>query len=99
MKENQPNYITQKSIKSNVCFLDDINQIKGSIVCIPNADPGYDWIFSHEIGGLITAWEVLILIWQYELVKLVTSSNRAGEILYKKWSSQRKLHINCRTLR
>ena len=30
--------------------------LKGAIVCISSADPGYDWLFSHSIGGLVTAW-------------------------------------------
>ena len=24
------------------------------IIMIPQADPGYDWLFGHEIAGLIT---------------------------------------------
>ena len=28
--------------------------IDGHIVLIESADPGYDWIFSHPISGLIT---------------------------------------------
>ena len=28
--------------------------ILGMIVCIENADPGYDWIFTKGISGLIT---------------------------------------------
>ena len=30
--------------------------LAGAIVCIPGADPGYDWIFSQGIAGLITAF-------------------------------------------
>ena len=29
---------------------------QGKIICIENADPGYDWLFSCNIAGLITAW-------------------------------------------
>lgn len=28
--------------------------LKGLIIMIPQADPGYDWLFGHEIAGLIT---------------------------------------------
>lgn len=28
--------------------------IAGKIVCIENADPGFDWVFTRNIGGLIT---------------------------------------------
>jgi phosphoenolpyruvate synthase/pyruvate phosphate dikinase len=51
-----PNFITQKSITGDFVSIDNKQKIKGSIVLIPNADPGYDWVFSHGIGGLITAF-------------------------------------------
>ena len=25
-------------------------------MCIESADPGYDWLFSHNIAGFVTAW-------------------------------------------
>ncbi|MDX2223614.1 MAG: PEP/pyruvate-binding domain-containing protein [Rhodospirillaceae bacterium] len=30
--------------------------LRGAIVCIPSADPGYDWLFSWGIAGLVTAY-------------------------------------------
>jgi len=30
--------------------------LRGAIVCIENADPGFDWIFVHGIAGLITQY-------------------------------------------
>ena len=30
--------------------------LQGKIVLIPSADPGYDWIFSHGIGGFVTMY-------------------------------------------
>ena len=51
-----PNYITQKTITGHIVDLNDKNKLKGAIVCIPSADPGYDWLFAHSIGGLVTAW-------------------------------------------
>ena len=30
--------------------------LSDKIVCIENADPGYDFVFSHKINGLITAF-------------------------------------------
>ena len=51
-----PNYITQKIVTGHIVDLKDKKKLKGAIVCIPSADPGYDWLFSHSIGGLVTAW-------------------------------------------
>lgn len=35
---------------------DQSKSLQGKIVCIPNADPGYDWIFGHKILGLVTQY-------------------------------------------
>ena len=56
--ESKPNFITQKSVLADVVVIDNIktNNIKNKIIMIENADPGYDWIFSHKISGLITKY-------------------------------------------
>ena len=56
-KEN-PNYITSKECDGDLVEL-KINKkinISNKIVCIENADPGFDFIFSHNIKGLITKY-------------------------------------------
>ena len=35
---------------------ENIAKLEGKIVLIENADPGYDWIFSQNIIGLITKY-------------------------------------------
>jgi len=52
-----PNYITQKTVTAEVVHVNSGPKpasLKGKIVLIENADPGYDWLFSHDIAGLIT---------------------------------------------
>jgi glutamine kinase len=56
---SHPNFITHKKITAScVCLI--IGQIApeltDKIVLIENADPGFDWIFSQQIGGLITKY-------------------------------------------
>ena len=91
-----PNFITQKKITANVVGYKNKNKLKGSIVCIPYADPGFDWIFSHKIKGLITAWggsnsHMAIRAAEQGIPSIIG----AGEILYKKYSSAKKISINC----
>src|SRR3989338_2584448 len=57
--DNKPNYITNKSIIGEVIYLDEntvAEEIGSKIVLITNAEPGYDWIFGHNIKGLITKY-------------------------------------------
>lgn len=58
LEENEPNFITLKRVKSAVVTEKDIMSInvKNKIVCIKSADPGYDYLFSKSIAGLITCY-------------------------------------------
>lgn len=53
-----PNYIGTRQVEGPVIrlFADSpCNlELSGKIVCIENADPGFDWIFTRHIAGLIT---------------------------------------------
>ena len=53
-----PNFITHSSVVAELTFIESVkdHDINGKIVAIPNADPGFDWIFSHNISGLITQY-------------------------------------------
>ena len=33
-----------------------VEEMRDKILLIPSADPGYDWIFSHDIKGFITMY-------------------------------------------
>ncbi len=54
----QPTFITSKSVTAEVRYLTSVEapNIDGRIVLIESADPGFDWIFSHDIRGLITKY-------------------------------------------
>ena len=52
---NEPNYITQKSVSAASGDVHN-GDIKGKIICLKNADPGFDFIFSQNIAGLITEY-------------------------------------------
>lgn len=50
-------FITQKKVCSEIVKIQTNEEdIKGKIVLISAADPGYDWIFSHNIAGFITEY-------------------------------------------
>lgn len=58
MQEARPNFITEKTVKGLTAVPDKIgcDSLKGKIVLLEKADPGYDWIFSQNIAGLITCY-------------------------------------------
>jgi glutamine kinase len=56
---SHPNFITHNKITAScVCLLigQTAPELTGKIVLIENADPGFDWIFAQQIGGLITKY-------------------------------------------
>lgn len=57
---SRPNYVSRTRTLARVALLGERNatrvDIAGKIVVLPNADPGYDWIFGRGIAGLVTAY-------------------------------------------
>ena len=54
---SKPNFTTQLLVEGELIIIkDDHHIIENKIVVIENADPGFDWIFSHNIKGLITKY-------------------------------------------
>lgn len=94
--ESQPNFVTQKQVTAKVVSCEDNTQLSNAIVCIPNADPGFDWLFSHPIAGLITAWggansHMAIRASELGLPAVIG----AGEVLFQKWSGAQRLFVDC----
>ena len=60
LEDGKPNYITEKTVTAALVNLSGKttvqHEIAGKVVLINNADPGYDWIFGHNILGLITIY-------------------------------------------
>lgn len=57
---SSPNFVTQQRVEGRVLLLETPSvvspDLRGQIVCIENADPGFDWIFSLRPAGLITKY-------------------------------------------
>ena len=55
----KPNYITEKSITSEIINLDiskTSHELENKIILLEHADPGYDWLFTRNPAGLITKY-------------------------------------------
>ena len=90
------NFITQKRVIANVVTSESRKALGGSVVCIPSADPGFDWLFSYPIAGLITAWggvnsHMAIRARELGLPAVIGS----GEALYHRWVSANTLLVDC----
>ena len=56
--KSSANFITLNSIESQLVREEDIfkDNLINKIICIKSADPGYDFLFTKKIGGLITCY-------------------------------------------
>ena len=100
LPETEPNFITQKRIQAEVASSEDIRNLNGKVICIPSADPGFDWLFSHDIAGLITCYggansHMAIRANELGLPAIIG----AGEVKYHLWSSSKRLEIDCANCR
>jgi hypothetical protein len=94
--ETAPNFITQKQVTAPVISCHERDRLAGAIVCIPNADPGFDWLFAYPIAGLMTAWggansHMAIRAGELGLPAVIGT----GEVLFQRWSTAQRLHLDC----
>jgi phosphohistidine swiveling domain-containing protein len=96
--EAVPNYITLKRCESEVVLEKDLknSDLANKIIFIEKADPGYDWLFTKNIGALITKYggansHMAIRASELSIPAVIG----AGESLFKKWSESAKLIIDC----
>ncbi len=94
---NDPNFITQRRVSAPVVEASqDKALFKNAILFIPSADPGYDWIFSHGIAGLVTMFggtnsHMAIRAGELDIPAVIG----AGEQLYHLWSKAAEIEVDC----
>ena len=94
--EASPSFISQKQVTALVATHNSHKTLDGMIVCIPNADPGFDWLFAHPLAGLVTAWggpnsHMAIRAGELGLPALIG----AGDVLYRRIAAAKRVHIDC----
>ncbi len=93
----EPNYITLGNAAGNVCTdISGSEPIDGKILLIPAADPGYDWIFSHNIRAFITSYggansHMAIRAGELGIPAVIG----VGEKRFHEWSKSETLRVDC----
>ena len=97
--ESQPNFIGSAKITEACINLEGgkgpEEAVEGKIVLIPQADPGYDWLFGRNIAGLITMYggansHMAIRSAEFGLPAAIG----IGPTLYRSLSKESKLELN-----
>ena len=93
----QPNFITKQCVTAPITVLgDSTERLRGAILFIPSADPGFDWIFSRGITGFVTQFGGVnshMAIRASELAMPAVIG--AGEALFELWKKAGKICLDC----
>lgn len=92
----EPNFITQKEVTANIARDVEKENPEGKIVFIRSADPGFDYLFSKNIAGLVTQFGGANSHMAIRCAELgIPAVIGAGESKYTEWMRSDRLQINC----
>jgi len=99
--EAMPSYITNSIVKARVCVLDQLGvkaDVRGALVLLPNADPGYDFLFHSGTVGIITkvggpASHMCIRAIELQMPACIG----CGESVYQKLAAAHSAVLDCGT--
>jgi len=96
---SHPNFITHKKVTAEILILHskiDKISLKGKIVIIEGADPGFDWIFSQKIAGLITKYGGVNSHMAIRCAEFgIPAAIGCGEQRYESLLKSNKVHLDC----
>lgn len=97
LPELEPNYITQRTATGHVAFSDSpMERFENSILLIPSADPGFDWVFSHGIAGFITMYGGANSHMAIRAGELgIPAAIGVGEQMFNRLAAQKVLDLDC----
>lgn len=99
--ESIPNFITLKNVVGKIQRLEFKSSaklnLKNQIILIENADPGYDWIFTHKIKGLVTKYGGANSHMAIRCAENnISAAIGVGEKIYEELKNIKKINLNCK---
>lgn len=97
LPSDAPNFVTTHQATGPVAQVEDgRTQLASAIVLIPSADPGYDWVFTCGIAGLITKFGGANSHMAIRAAELgIPAVIGAGEKRYSTWIRAPMLAVDC----
>ncbi len=98
--DEEPNFITQKNVTANTRILnentEDTENMNAHIVFIQSADPGYDFVFTKNIAGLITQFGGANSHMAIRCAELgIPAVIGVGESRFNEWSKWQTIELDC----
>ena len=102
ISESKPNFIGNKMIIEEIVLLEETPEenITGKIVVISKADPGFDWIFTKNIGGLVTKYGGVASHMAIRCAEFgIPAAIGCGEKIYDYVEKCKKIKLDCKNQR
>ncbi|MDR1277085.1 MAG: pyruvate phosphate dikinase [Candidatus Accumulibacter sp.] len=105
LHKSRPNFITKGAVRGLALYLTGHENVaeldfKGAIVFIESADPGFDWIFSRPIVGLVTKYGGANSHMAIRCAELrMPAAIGCGEQLFESLKHSREVGLDCATER
>ena len=92
-----PNFVTNKSVSAEVRSLKTpLENLEGKIILIESADPGFDWIFTRNIAGIITCFGGANSHMAVRANEIdIPAAIGVGEEMFGLYSSSEFIHLDC----
>lgn len=94
----EPNFITLKRVSSKISYEEifQTDKLEGKIVFIKSADPGYDFLFTKNIGGLITQYGGANSHMAIRCAELgIPAVIGCGDKNFNQWIKAKVLEVDC----
>lgn len=100
LNRSVPNFIGDGSASGNIVKLEANSsshvELSGCILCIENADPGFDWIFTKEPAALITCFGGANSHMAVRCAELgIPAAIGCGDLHFGRISSAKSAELNC----
>ncbi len=97
---SKPNFISSKKIIGEIVNIKNNSQdlnIQNKIVLLENADPGYDWLFTKNLKGLITKYGGVASHMAIRCSEVgIPAAIGCGEIIYEKLMLASEIMLDCK---
>ena len=96
----EPNFITNMKCVAPIIKLDGYDgpssEIDGKIVVIEKADPGYDWIFTYDVKGLVTKFGGIASHMSIRCAELcIPAGIGCGELIFQSICASNVIELDC----
>lgn len=104
VETTRPTFVSQSRVSGPIVLADqqrgggvrEVQGLRGAIVVLQAADPGFDWLFSKGIAGLITAWggagsHMTIRAAEFGLPAAIG----CGELMYETLKQANRVELDC----